>query len=56
MRVGTWAVGSESKSFPEVAGKKSPRVAGCDDPARHSILFPINLALVGGIGGLLLQG
>jgi hypothetical protein len=46
----------ESKSFPEAAGKKAPRVAGCDDPARHSILFPINLAPVGGIGGLQLQG
>ena len=46
----------ESKSFPEAAGKKAPRVAACDDPARHSILFPINLAPVGGIGGLLLQG
>jgi hypothetical protein len=46
----------ESKSFSKAAGKKAPRVAWCDDPVRHSILFPINLALVGGIGGLLLQG
>ena len=45
----------ESKSFSEAVGKKAPRVAGGDDPARHSILFPINLAPVGGIGGLLLQ-
>ena len=43
----------ERKSFPEAAGKKAPRVAGCEDQARHSILFPINLAPVGGIGGLL---
>jgi hypothetical protein len=46
----------ESKSFSKAAGKKAPRVAWCDDPVHHSILFPINLALVGGIGGLLLQG
>jgi hypothetical protein len=25
MRVGTWAAGSESKSFPEAAGKNTPR-------------------------------
>ena len=46
----------ESKSFSEAAGKKAPRAAGCDDPARPSILFPINLAPAGGIGGLLLEG
>ena len=46
----------ESKSFSEDAGKKAPRVARCDDPTCYSILFPINLAPVGGIGGLLLQG
>ena len=41
----------ESKSFP-----KAPQLAGCDDPTRHLVLFRINLAPVGGIGGLLLQG
>jgi len=46
----------ESKSFFEAGGKKAPRVAGCDYPARHSILFPINLSPDGGIRGLLLQG
>jgi len=25
MRVGTWVAGSESKSFPEAAGKNAPR-------------------------------
>jgi hypothetical protein len=44
----------ESKSFSEAAEKKAPRVAGCDDSAHHSILFHINLAPFGGIGGLLL--
>jgi hypothetical protein len=46
----------ESKSFSEVAGKKAPPAAGCDDPTRPSILFPINLAPAGRIGGLPLQG
>jgi len=45
---------SESKSFFEAAGKTAPRAAGCDDPVRPSILFPINLASASGIGGLLL--